>query len=75
MLDPQVDQQVYTIIDDKYLPPSKDIHALVLDRPFRASGRHVRIDGKEYSYNLVSFEDWVIIHSEGSLKGKTAVFF
>lgn len=61
----------YKIIDDFQ---ARNKRVLVLDRDYEVGNTKLTIDGEEYRYTLNSIDNWIIIESTKSFKGKTAVF-
>ena len=50
------------------------MRVLVLDRDYSFGHTKLKIDGVEYPYTLNSISNWVIIKSNQSFAGKTAMF-
>lgn len=61
----------YEIIDDFQ---ARNKRVLVLDRDYEVGNTKLTIDGEEYYYALNSIDNWIIIESTKTFKGKTAVF-
>ena len=71
------DRNTYQIIDDLQVGET-ELRAHVLDRDFDSFESNarcvVRIDEKEYKYDINSVHNIVVIKSRDSFTGKTAVF-